>query len=400
MLPQDDVEELLATRLAEVGATVERPVALAGLRQDADGCEVTLRHAGGAVEHARADWVVGCDGAHSTVRQQLGLHFHGDSFEESFAVADVRVEWDRPYDQLFAFLHRGAFMAFFPMAGGRHRVAVAYRPHTAPMSAVTLEELQRALAVCGPPGARIVEMTQASRFEINQRYVERHRVGRVFVAGDAAHVHSVVGAQGMNTGIQDAVNLGWKLALVLAGRADERLLDTYVAERGPVARRLVRATRSITRVILLRSRLGTAMRRSLGSRILARPAVQQRIAAALSQLDVSYRGDGQGHHDRVPAAGDRAPDVVRDGGSRLFEQLDPSSYTLLVDGNVAMQPALLQNPEIGTVLHVADRAVRRRYGLSASRFVLIRPDGYVGLRTNELAQVTSHATDSAGRRSA
>lgn len=381
MIPQNEVQEVLTENLAALGTHIERRVELLGLTQRADHVDVELRHADGTSETAGANWVVGADGAHSTVRRLLGLRFLGTAFEENFAVADLRIDWQLPGEQFFAFLNRGRFVAYFPMLHGWHRIAVAQPERPTPSGDVTLAELQRAVDVCAPPGAKIAEIRQAGRFRINQRRVETNSAGRVFLAGDAAHIHSVVGAQGMNAGIQDAFNLGWKLAAVVRGEADAGLLGSYAAERAPVARRLVKGTRRVTRMTLLRNPISTAMRRNVAPHILGRPAVRHRLIRAISQIDVSYHdGSGSGPDGRT-AVGDRAPDVeliAADGQpARLFDLLDRERHTLLTLGG-AEPPAELTGVSL---VQVSDPAAADAYGLPGGGVVLIRPDGYIAYRS-------------------
>ncbi|WP_157988065.1 FAD-dependent oxidoreductase [Jiangella endophytica] len=389
MIPQDRTEAILAAQLATHGVRVEREVTLAGLTQVDGGVLTVLEHADGTAEHSSVGWTVGADGAHSTVRKQLGLDFAGTSFEENFTVADLRVEWARQHDQFFAFLNRGRFVAMFPMLEGWHRVAIARRADDPGTGDVTLEELQRAFDATVPGPARIVEVRQSGRFRINQRRASRYSVDRVFLVGDAAHIHSVVGAQGMNTGIQDAFNLGWKLAAVIRGDASADLLDSYGSERTPVAERLVDGTRRITRLTLLKGPVRTWFRRHLAPRVLSR--VRTRLTRAVAQLDVSYH-DRSGAAPRGRAAvGDRAPDapLVRGAGGarRVHELLDDRGHTLLCfdlpDGVAEEATAGIAAGGAGPV-HVAhltgEHEAASAYGLTAPGAVLVRPDGYVARR--------------------
>ncbi|MGV0741825.1 FAD-dependent monooxygenase [Mycolicibacterium sp. XJ870] len=369
MLPQPQVEALLATRLNDLGVEVERGVELSTLDQSPGEVQVGLRHGDGRLEQARLPWVIGCDGAHSTVRHQLDVPFVGAAFEENFAVADVRMDWPLPHDVFYSFLHRGRFVAYFPMPGGLHRLTIAYRPGQAPAGEVTFDELQAAVTRCAPAGSRVSEITYAGRFRINQRKVARHSVGRVFLAGDAAHVHSVVGGQGMNTGIQDAFNLGWKLAAVVHGQARPDLLDSYAAERSPVAQRLVKGTRRATRMTLLRSPVAAAARRHLAPHITARAGVQRILTRALTQLDVSYRDGAGGTNDTRLAVGDRFPTT---------DVLHPSKYTLL---SPSLEPTGLR----AVVNEYADLIdVPEHTQISGGGLVLVRPDGYIALLGSDI----------------
>ena len=192
----------------------------------------------------------------------------------------MRIDWRLPYDELFAFLNRCNFIAYFPMVGGWHRVAIAYNTRRAPEGGVTLAEVQDAIDTCGPTDARAVAIGDRSRFVIHQRTVRKQAVGRVFLAGDAAHVHSVVGAQGLNIGVQDSFNLAWKLAAVIAGRAEPEMLETYAAERLPAARRIVTGTRRAGRMTLLRRPPAVLARRHIAPLVLSRRRVRNTIQRA------------------------------------------------------------------------------------------------------------------------
>ncbi|MEV6889478.1 FAD-dependent monooxygenase [Kribbella sp. NPDC051137] len=378
MLPQPQVEALLRGRLEELGVEVQHGVELARLEQTPQDVAVTLAHSNGNTEQVSARWVVGCDGAHSTVRKQLGVGFVGEAFEENFAVADLRMDWQLPHDVFHSYLDRGQFVAYFPMPGGLHRITIAYPAGKAPEGEVTLDELQAAVDVCAPAGAKVGEVKEARRFRIQQRKVARHSVGRVFLAGDAAHIHSVVGGQGMNTGIQDAFNLGWKIAAVVHDRAHPELLDSYAVERSPVAQRLVRGTRRATRVTLLHSPLATALRRNLAPRITSRPAMQRTLARALTQLDVSYRDSSGSDGARKIAVGDRFPDI---------RMLDPSRHTLVVPGP---EPAGLTEVLEGRsdLVHVERvmNQTRLSDGLETG-LTLVRPDNHLALVGADLRQL-------------
>ncbi|GFG49624.1 hypothetical protein CQY20_19105 [Mycolicibacterium agri] len=422
MLPQHVTEQILRDRLVELGGGVEQAVELIGFTQDADGVDAVLRHANGRREHVRADWLVGTDGAHSLVRHQLGLQFEGGAFREEFATADVRIDWGLPMDELYAFLNRGNFIAYFPMVGGWHRVAIAYNTRRAPQGEVTLAEVQGAIDACGPVGARAVEIGDRSRFVINQRTVQAQSVGRVFLAGDAAHVHSVVGAQGLNIGVQDSFNLAWKLAAVIAGRADPTMLETYAAERRPAAKRIVTGTRRATRMTLLRRPPAVLARRRIAPLVLGRRRVRNTIEHALSQLDISYRNPGASAVVKgTPVTGDRAPDApLRYHGmassraapvSRLFEIISRDEFSLLMVGEAADVAAgyrhihaVAENfptvseyvvlPGTGaavdadiaaTALADVGNTLRAKYGIDRQAMLLIRPDGYLALRHDEWA---------------
>jgi 2-polyprenyl-6-methoxyphenol hydroxylase-like FAD-dependent oxidoreductase/heme-degrading monooxygenase HmoA len=261
-LPQYDTERILTGRLAAAGVVVERGVELDGFTQDDEGVSARLRHASGTLETARARYLVGCDGAHSAVRAGLGLQFEGglSMFPQLFMLGDVDVDWDLPAGHLVRFVRIEnddeftGMLVCVPLKGrNRYRIATLapQRWQDAVGTGVvpagfwqeyeppTLADVQAAIDDLGPPGTTASNLRWSSIFRIKHGIVDRYREGRVFVAGDAAHLHPPAGGQGMNTGIQDAWNLGWKLALAVRGLASPGLLDTYDAERRPAGKMIV-----------------------------------------------------------------------------------------------------------------------------------------------------------------
>ncbi|MGH6953983.1 MAG: FAD-dependent monooxygenase, partial [Alphaproteobacteria bacterium] len=288
-LEQSETERMLAARLADLGAAPERPVELVRFGQDGGGVRAILRHEGGREETQACDWLIGCDGAHSAVRHGLGLDFQGARYEDDFRLADVRVDWPLPHDEVHVFLHPRCPLASVPLPGGLHRlVAIVPGRGRGEGLAPTLSFFQELARDAAPPGTRVSDATWLASFRVHRRMVNRYRIGRVLLAGDAAHIHSPAGGQGMNIGIADAVNLGWKLALVAAGRADERLLDSYEAERLPIARAVLRATDLATRLILWRGPLAHAVRAAVARRVLGRSRIASRLAPAIAGLAVAY----------------------------------------------------------------------------------------------------------------
>jgi 2-polyprenyl-6-methoxyphenol hydroxylase-like FAD-dependent oxidoreductase len=442
VLPQSETERLLGERLASLGVAVERNVELVGLTQDDTGIDAIVRSAGGgSEERVRVRWLIGCDGPHSAVRHLLGISFEGKAFHEVFALADVRLDAHLPEDEIAVYLAHGDLVGLFPLtADGRFRIVIERHEEPAADREPALNEFQMALDTYGPRGARVSDPVWLSRFHISQRQVAHYRQGRAFLAGDAAHIHSPLGAQGMNTGIQDACNLAWKLALVNAGRARPELLDSYEQERQPVGKTLLRATGAMSRVILWRNRAAEAVRDRILSLLTSFDLVQDRIRKALSELGVSYRHSPIVREDREPGlagflanwfhaeasprAGDRAPDGVVHRGDgnrevRLFELLGEPYHTLLLfagqrTGEMDLRrraqvleavagswgdllkayivryiarpegsgsPPDLLNAE---VLLDPGGVVHRVYGAAEETLFLIRPDGYVGYRSQPI----------------
>jgi 2-polyprenyl-6-methoxyphenol hydroxylase-like FAD-dependent oxidoreductase len=402
ILPQSETEAILAARLAAAGVAVERGVEVSGLTQDEDGVTLALGHPDGGREDARGAWVAGCDGAHSTVRQALGVRFEGGVYDERFWLADVRLRWHAPPETLHLFLGRGGLLGVLPLTGGYHRLVLTVPgAHTGDDRTPALAEVERLARAAGPPDLTIEEAIWISSFRVPRRIARRFRVGRVFLAGDAAHVHSPAGGQGMNTGIQDAANLAWKLARVLRGAARDRLLDTYEVERIPVARDVLRGTDALTRMVLLRQPLLRALRDRLLPRLLALAPVQRAVTEQIAELSVRYRSSPivvQRAATRV-RAGDRLPEAhLRDGVRtlRLYDLLADPRHTALwltagdrLPGALAADLATRFAEALAVhIVHPAaaagaftdpDAGLQRVLGARAATLYVVRPDGYVGL---------------------
>jgi 2-polyprenyl-6-methoxyphenol hydroxylase-like FAD-dependent oxidoreductase len=286
MLPQDVTEGVLARRLDELGGTVERGRELARLDQDAAGVTATML--GG--ETVRASYVVGADGMHSAVRAQVGIGFAGDSYEQSFVLADVHLDWELDDSEVMLYLSPAGLVVAAPLPEGRHRIVATVDEAPAHPDR---DDIQALLDARGPQRrpARVKDVVWSSRFRVHHRLADRYREGRVFLAGDAAHVHSPAGGQGMNTGIQDSVALAARLAAVLVDGADERILDEYEAERRPVAADVVAFTHRAPLVATV-GHAGVRRIRNAALRVLGRiPAVRGKLALNISGLAID-RQDG------------------------------------------------------------------------------------------------------------
>ncbi|GEL23105.1 FAD-binding monooxygenase [Pseudonocardia sulfidoxydans NBRC 16205] len=374
---QPDTEAVLAERAAELGVVVDRGVALAGLTQDDDGVDVVLRSAGGE-SAARYGWVLGADGGHSTTRRLVGTTLEGGFHGQHFAMADADVDTSYAPDSIRMFTHPDGMGMLFPLAGDRARIMFLVDPPPEGTTAPTLAEMQALADVRMGGAVRMHTPRWLTYFEVHHAQVPRYRFGRVFLAGDAAHIHSPAGAQGMNTGIQDAANLAWKLALVAQGRADAALLDSYDAERHPVGAMVVRTTTTLTEV-------GTASGPEAVLRNVAMflvghvHKVRDVAASTMAELTINYRDSALSvHHGRAAVkAGDHAPDPA--GTAVAIEDLLATPGFLLVVQGSGQEAALREVlGDLGTVV-AADDALAQAYGWPIDGMALIRPDGYLGL---------------------
>lgn len=420
VLEQSKTQRLLLQRLAQLGEQPHWSSVLESLDQDLDGVTARLRSADGAPVTVRARYVIGADGASSTVRRQVGGSLDGHTYAASFFLADTVLDTTLDHERLYLSVTRTHFHALFPMPGpGRWRVIGSLLPDEVlryvgagetigATRALGRADVERLIAVTGLPVA-VREVGWATGYRIHQRMVARYRYGRVFLAGDAAHIHSPAGGQGMNTGIGDAVNLAWKLAEVVRGRARPELLETYHAERAPVAREVLRQADQLFRLEAGQSRLAGAVRVRLlpllAAALSGTATARRLLFDRLSQIAVSYREPGRRpRRVRGATVGDRLPYVTLDDGSTSHDLLAPDRYTLLV------APAAidaLDGPEVAGwwrdalagvpapvrlhVLYGPQRALRAALAHDRRLAVLVRPDGHIAELTD--AADTARITD-------
>ena len=381
ILPQDAHEQLMIEALAARGITVERPVDLRDFQIGDDGVAVRLGHAGGAEERIEAAFLAGCDGAHSTVRTTLAASFQGGTYSRMFYVADVEAAGPVINGDLNICLDEGDFLAVFPLQGdGRARLVGDLERIGA--DAFTFDDV--ASAVIDRLGLEVSRVNWFSTYRVHHRVAETWRRGPVFVLGDAAHVHSPVGGQGMNTGIGDAINLAWKLAAVLEQRAPESILDGYERERIAFARRLVQTTDRAFSLVTSPGWSARFLRLEVFPRLLAaliktRP-MRQFMFRTVSQTAVNYRG-GPLSEGRAGAVhgGDRLPWVPLGEGTDNFAPLDSLAWQVHVYGKPRAEIESLCRDR-GVPLHAFPwRPEIRKSGLARDAVYLVRPDGYVGL---------------------
>jgi 2-polyprenyl-6-methoxyphenol hydroxylase-like FAD-dependent oxidoreductase len=357
--PQYAVERVLEERAVQAGARILRGVRVRDVVQDADGVTVDCEHIDGDRSQLQAPHLVGTDGHHSAVRAALGLDFPGVSVVRSVILADVQMS-DPPAGFLNFNANGEGFFFVVPFGDGWFRIITRdpdrELPDDAPVDMAEIVALAR--RVVGTDFG-MHDPRWMSRFHSDERQVPHYRVGRVFLAGDAAHVHSPAGGMGMNTGLQDSANLSWKLAAALAGRGDDRLLDSYHDERHPVGRMVLRTSGGLIRAALVRRGPARAVRNTAVGIALRLPPLRRRLGMRVSGLDIAYPTPPDSHRP----VGTRAADVVGSDGRRLYEALRSGECVLVA-------PKGFPVPRVNGHLDVLP--------LQAGTPRLIRPDGYIG----------------------
>lgn len=454
-LPQSQTEQILAEHLKSFGVEVERAVELVDVKQSDGGVSAELKDSNGQTLSIESKWVVACDGAHSTVRKILNVPFEGGQYDELFALADVQVAFkNKPKEGVCVYVAKQGLSAFFEMPGKRHRVIFSLAPGStafADANAPTLEEMQALLDERLGSGTTMSDPVWLATFTLRHRKISQYKWSRVFFAGDAAHVHSPAGGQGMNTGIQDAYNLAWKLAFYEQHEGSEDLLSSYHTERHAVAVALIRNTDIMTRVNVMRSPIGQELRNRLAPILAGQEVVQNRVRGFISELAINYRkspivaerrrtlisamvGSASAEEPNLgdwfefgcgPSAGDRACDAHlsnakdqnQSTGIQLFDLIKGTKHTILLLSGVTPDYDVLKNLRVLAELltehfgSLADIKVvvgaedcppqfedwaaagnknivldpelnlHHKYGAGSESLYLIRPDGYIGFRS-------------------
>lgn len=393
LVEQGKHEKLLYDHLRANGRDVLWRAELEGFEQDDSGVRASVKKSGGEIETIEAKYLIGCDGAKSPVRHRLGLAFEGSTFERMFYVADVEIDWDFAHDALMVFLMKDNLLAFFPMVGGeRHFRIVGTFPEefAGDEGEILYEEIEGQIKKDAGLELDITKVHWFSTYKVHTRHARRFSEGRCFLAGDAAHIHTPAGAQGMNTGIQDGYNLAWKLALVLRGKAGEKILETYNEERLENAINLLQTTDRFFNLVASPDKILSYLRMHVFPLVagvaFSLDAVKKFVFPRISQIGISYERSSLSETAgkfRV-RAGDRMPYFETEGAS-VYDRLREPKFHLLTFSAAAggaefSSAEMLENYSdiAGFDQMPLDAHISEIFGADETFTVLLRPDNYIG----------------------
>lgn len=393
MLEQSKNEELLYEFIRSHDRDVFWKTELESFSQDNGGVTAEVKLPSGESQTIRGKYLVGCDGSKSAVRHGLGLTFEGNTFERLFYVADARVDWELPHDALHVCLAREVFVAFFPMPGeDRYRIIGTFpESKNQEEGEVVYEEIEREVKEQVKLSLDISDVRWFSLYKVHSRRVNKFSEGRCFVAGDAAHIHSPAGAQGMNTGIQDVYNLAWKLAFVIKGAASESLLDTYNEERLANAKRLLDTTDRMFELAAgsswLMSFIRTTIFPPIAGFVSTLETVSKRVFPLISQIGINYRDDSLSEHTddglENVEPGDRLPYFLVDGQS-IFDKLMAPKFHLLLFSNGESE-----SPNLGDLIDChrirIDERISEIFGTDEDFAVFLRPDNHIAFISSDIS---------------
>jgi 2-polyprenyl-6-methoxyphenol hydroxylase-like FAD-dependent oxidoreductase len=384
MLTQADTERLLEEYLTELGVKVERSVEVSALTVGEKSVNAVLRGADGSEESISAAWLAGCDGAHSLVRHSVGATFDGETNDSDWILADLHLRgYPCPDTEASVYWDKEGAFVIFPISPGRYRIIADLPPSDAVHPPTpTLEQVQALMNRRGPSGMEGFAPIWLAGFRINGRKVASYRWGRAFLLGDAAHVHSPAGGQGMNTGMQDAFNLAWKLALVIQGSCAETLLDSYSAERSAVGDQVLKSASRLTTIGTLRSSVLQTVRNIVGHAIRGLAPAQRAFADTMSELSIGYPDsplNGPARAQEAPKPGERVAPVEnrKPIGSGSLPR-----FVLMASPSPEVSQLLARFPK------VLDPELLSAKG-SGGQW-LIRPDGYAACSSTKTEDIQQY----------
>jgi len=409
MLAQSETERLLIDRLEEFNKRIERSLELIDVKQDNNAVIATIKHADGNTEIITSDWLIACDGANSTVREKCHIFFPGENLTEQFIVADAKIDSYMANNEIHVFFDHGAIFAASPLGPNNYRITANLHLDY-PRKIFTEREVIEMAQERAYGAYYVNKASWISSFWIHSKLVKHMRHDSIFLAGDAAHIHSPAGGQGMNTGLQDTYNLAWKLALVIKGKAKPALLNSYQLERYPVVNNIVDQTERLTKMALFDKAFLSKLRK-FSSKFLHNEAVlSKKIGTQITQLDIRYKESPAISYDestsaKSPRQGEHAPDVIIDSSKRLYDYLrnmlhnillftgpGPSAKKNELDKLKQLQKLLNQiysqqikiyiitNEELKDMDNVildVNNSIHDRYNIKHPSIYIIRPDGYI-----------------------
>ena len=395
-LPQDEQEEMLETELANLGVKVERSTELLSFEQSITGVRAQLIRTGGAAEQCEAQYLMGCDGARSVVRQQIGTDFPGGTYEETYYVADLKCKGLFELGEVNIAIDEADFLALFPLKG----LDVIRLVGTIRHDATTKKELSWndvSEGIIQRLKLEVQEVRWFSTYKVHHRVASFFHKGNVFLLGDAGHIHSPVGGQGMNTGIGDAVNLAWKIAAVIKDKAPLVLLDTYQPERIAFARRLVATTDTAFTFVSARGAFAKWVRLNVVPVLLpflfGLEPVRRLMFRNISQIEIKYRQSAlSGSSTGKIKAGDRLPWVKPQGGDDNFSTLNILKWQVHIYGEATgAMPQLCKQRGIKLSAFAWSEAAGKA-GLKRNAVYVVRPDGYIGMAAvqNDEAKIEAY----------
>lgn len=441
MLAQSDTEKILNEHLQSFGVEVERNTELLRIQQIEDEVVATIKNQYGSREKYDYKYLVGCDGSHSTTRHQLKFEFKGAPYPNYWLLADCNIDWEYPTFHLSVFIHPTGLAAYFPLREDRGRLMFELEnaPIEEEMALPVIGDVHKLMEERGIKYKSISDPNWLAYFRLHHRMVDKYSKGRVHLCGDAAHIHSPMGGQGMNTGIQDAYNLAWKMALVLKGKSPDSLLDSYNTERHKIGKEVVDLTHTATQMATIHNPVLSVIRNKMIGVLSKINPVQEKIVSRLTQLEFHYKDspivderwfeskevEGYVPHERDLKAGERFKDYTlksSDGSSttELYKLLTGSEHELLIFtgtepesmeieeiskvvesvksyGNLIETHLIIGTNEIPEALPTVpstwvdpDHEMHKDFGAAKASLYLIRPDGYIAFRNQPASSSDLH----------
>ncbi len=397
IMPQSMTEKVLSEHLEKNKITIERGCELTDLTEQEKNVAVSIKKEDGTLEKFTTDWLVACDGSHSIVRKLTNSEFKGDDISQQFILADISAKEDatKPIanNKVSSFFSSLGILAIFPMPSGEYRIVANLNKK---IESPTLQDIQKIVADRSAHQLEVKDSSWISTFWIHSKVIENMRHGNIFFAGDAAHIHSPVGGQGMNTGMQDAYNLGWKLAYVINKKAHHNLLASYQAERHPIVKNIVNQTERMTKMMLVNNPIIRTLRKLIIKPLLGCKKINRKLAMQMSQLSLCYNKSPIIHYDSVissrsPAPGENLPNVgafTKNAKHQLliFSGIRPTKE---IEKEIKALAEKIKHQysdiiDIEIISETTDFPIHRRFNVERSALCLLRPDKYIAFTSNRL----------------